>query len=65
MIWDITYEPCLSRRMRYDGQHITSESTRWVAPSEWTEAQVKADFERRYSGSRVLTIAPGAIRESA
>ena len=59
MIWLLTYEPDPNRpRMVNEKPPTKPETLKWVTGNGWEPAAIKADFERRFSGIRVVSLEP-------
>jgi hypothetical protein len=55
MIYDLTYQPADTTNVQ------EPVSLRWVAEGWWTPKAIIADFERRFPGSRVVSLEPAGV----
>lgn len=55
MIWNLIYEPA-DYSLAQD-----PVSLRWVAEGWWKPETIIADFERRFPGSRVVSLEPAEV----
>ena len=62
MIWTLTYIPSPHRPCMWNEKAPAQPTTlRWIADTGWTKAAVIADFERRFPGSRVVSLEPTEV----
>jgi hypothetical protein len=55
MIYNLTY--CSFSHPLREAPHTTP----WIADEWWTPASIIADFERRFPGSRVVSLEPAEV----
>lgn len=59
MIYLLTYKPDPNRPRMWNEKAPTEPTTlRWMANCDWSRASVIEDFERRFPGSRVVSLQP-------
>ena len=62
MIYLLTYQPSPNRpRMWHEKGPAEPTTLRWIAESGWSRAAVIADFERRFPGSKVVSLEPAEV----
>ena len=55
MIFNLTYIPAPTAPVQ------DPCTLRWVAPTGWTEQTIRDDFERRHSGTKVVSLEPTEV----
>lgn len=55
MIYNLTYQPAAKAPIQ------DPCTLRWVTGTGWTEPQIVADFERRFPGSKVVSLEPTEV----
>ena len=62
MIWLLTYQPAPDRPRMWNEAAPTEPTTlRWIAGSGWEPDAIKANFEQRFPGARVVSLEPTEV----
>jgi hypothetical protein len=63
MIYNLIYRPRFTSPSNHLGDGLTDAglALKWVVPTGMSEKNIIADFERRFSGARVVSLEPTEV----